>query len=216
MSCYNDYQESYYDTVLDFCDELKDSLLPSVKQELEEKAEKVEKLRSENDKLDRRISELKWDLEVAKESENVILKRLNSTQPYIKTLLTASHKAYSIRTKSVFSNPKCDFCNDKRQVVATAPNGQKETIECSCAKEKHTEYELVEKDVIETGLKDYPLLYIKDVMYQEVELISADKIDKPKPENSSDKWNSYYLFFTTEETAATFASACGWKINKKN
>lgn len=213
MSDNYDFYEKFYDMAENLRSKIEDAILPSVK-------EKMDSLEKERRLYEKENSELEHDLCVLQnriqetESRKVIAKkRLDERYVPVDSLKKIAKEMFSIKVFNVYDKPKCSHCNDRRNVIASAPNGQKKEIPCSCAKEKHTEWMLIPQMVVETGLREWPLLLLTEsgwMKQPEVKFISKENIDRSEPVGYWTGWVEGNLIFSSEETSERYARAAGY------
>ena len=143
--CYEDfefYEQSEREVVFD---EIKDKLIECLPQEIKDELNNLKNenktLKAKNDKLSNELSKLErekananWETDkIRKEVENEFYRK--TIIEVFERLLEDSEVWYAACVPH--EKPKCDLCNEERQMVATYPNGKTVKMECDCARKTY-------------------------------------------------------------------------------
>lgn len=139
MGCY-DY-EDYYNEPSEFevmIDELKQSLMNSVKQEHKDEIERLRKENKELQEIKKNFNNIKSDYELKvselefKESElERKVKRMRLDELFSEEF---SVIMYTPESSVSVMKPKCDKCNSERKIEYKTPSGKTAKEDCICAK----------------------------------------------------------------------------------
>jgi hypothetical protein len=134
-----EYDEEFYNEPNEFdmqIDEFKQSLLTSVKTEYTAEMERLKAENAELQEVKKNFEQIKNDY---KHKEQQLQYDRNNMERTVRgTKLAELMKdldvtLYSADYKSV-QGPKCDNCNDRREIVFTSPSGKQLAEACECAK----------------------------------------------------------------------------------
>lgn len=135
MEYYDFYDEERFDEAFE---EIKDNVRETVKKEI---LEEITRLRKENSELkaikkdfDSKVNEFKWDYENKKrELERKYQEDVKALKKApLKELIELCQQSYYIVTRNWNKPPKCDKCNDQRQLVMIDAYGREHTCRCVC------------------------------------------------------------------------------------
>lgn len=220
MSDTYDFYEKFYDMAETIRGRIEDAVLPSVKEEIDSLEKERRLYEKENSELEHDLCVLQNRIQETESRKVIAKKRLDERYVPVDCLKKIAKEMFSIKVFNVYDKPKCSHCNDRRNVIASAPNGQKKEIPCSCAKDKHTEWMPIPKMIVETGLTDRPLLLLTEsgwMKQPEVKFISKENIDRKKAVDYWTGWVEGNLIFSSEENAERYAVAAGYgkKVDEK-
>lgn len=214
-------EEDFYDEEYDYFDstiaDLKEQLKKEVKQEIQDK---IKTLENENKEL-QDVKE-NWE-EIKQEYENKITELEREKQ---RILDNAKNEIYNATLKDLFENceyfskiyridttyvkrPKCDRCDENRELTVVDCYGRKHKVSCKCVNQKciyiaeeNTRAQIyVQKDAEKDNFlfrinEDSDYCYGRKISKEEV----LEKFDK-------DKVKGYYnTYFTTLEEAQKYAN----------
>lgn len=217
---YYDY-EDYYREPSEFeqqIDELKDSLFNAVKKEHKDKMGKLEK---EN-----------IELQEVKKNWNVLEKDYkDKLQDLQRKIETAERDAKRMRLKDFMSElkqqlwqanssgvyaPKCDKCDDKRQIYFNSPTNKRMSEDCECGKAfskyKPVAYELYSFQQNNNDIGKWYKKPYNDSDYYSEDSKHVDLLVKTEDDFKSIGDRLYSVFFVTEELCQKY---CDIK-NKEN
>jgi hypothetical protein len=127
------YYDDYFDDIEEFdkkIDEFKQSLINAVKQEYQEEIERLRKENSELQGIKNRMEEIE------QEHKNAIIRLKNkereSDRKSLKELLDSTKLIMYKPTQKYEEKPKCEKCNDNRQIEYTSPSGKIQYESCVC------------------------------------------------------------------------------------
>lgn len=210
------YEPSEFDIMMtEFKETIKSNAKQEIKDEiagLKNELATLKEVKENWKKIEQENSRLKLEVQRIKEEAE-----RNANKAKLSELLKYCYvKAYQIDYKSDYIKPKCDKCNEQRNITFYSPNGIRYTEQCECGKRKLTYFP------IETSLYEVHLPYnAKDGRLCPIYLDSRDKDDdymertvnscvEDKSFEEIDKtWKPY---FNTLEYAQAF---CDWKNNKE-
>ena len=213
MSDAYDFYEKFYDMAENLRSKIEDAILPSVKEETDMLRKEKTEYEKENSELEHDLCVLQNRIQEAESRKVIAKKRLDERCVPVDSLKKIAKEMFSIKVFNVYDTPKCSHCNDRRNVIARGPNGQKKEIPCSCAKDKHSEWMLIPQMVIETGLREWPLLLLTEsgwMKQPEVKFISKENIDRTEAVDYWAGWVEGNLIFSSEEAAERYAGAAGY------
>lgn len=213
MSDAYDFYEKFYDMAENLRNRIEDAILPSVKEETDRHAKGKTEYERENSELEYDLRVLQNRIQETASRKVIAKKRLDERYVPVDSLKKIAKEMFSIKVFNVYDKPKCSHCNDRRNVIARAPNGQKKEIPCSCAKDKHTEWMLIPQSVVETGLREWPLLLLTEsgwMKQSEVKFVSKENIDRTEAADHWTGWVEGNLLFSSEEAAEIYARAAGY------
>ena len=213
MSDAYDFYEKFYDMAENLRNRIEDAILPSVKEEIDSLEKERRLYEKENGELEFDLCVLQNRIQETESRKVIAKKRLDERYVPVDSLKKIAKEMFSIKVFNVYDNPKCSHCDGRRNVIASAPNGQKKEIPCSCAKDKHTEWMLIPKMIVETELIDRPLLLLTEngwMKQPEVRFVSKENIDRKEAVDYWAGWVEGNLIFSSEETAERYAKAAGY------
>lgn len=162
--------EDFYNEPSEFeqqIDELKQSLLNSVRDEYKAEMERLRKENAELKPIKERMKEIEWDRKREKdELEHAKRNALNEAKKMRLTELLKDYKSviYTVDSNRIYE-PKCDRCDDDRQVEYKTPLGRTAKEDCSC-KKYTTKYEI--REITASAIEHYSPEYgIKVDYYDE-------------------------------------------------
>lgn len=214
--------EDFYQEPSEFehqIDEFKQSLMNSVRDEY--KAE-MERLRKENEEL--QMVKQAWDnirSEYASKLRELEYKMQNAQKEARNTRFTELMKDFHViayrATTDYQQSPKCDSCNDRRQIKFESPSGKEMFEECDCAKKKRfyapEEFEVAEFTV-NKGADKANVWYRK--RYEDSEYYhSSDYADSIyKTGTPYEEIGNYWgVFFRDKEECQAY---CDWLTDKES
>ena len=208
-----DFYEKFYDIAENLRSRIEDAVLPFVKEGIDSLEKERRLYEQENDELEHDLCVLQNRIQETERRKAIVKKRLDERYVPIDSLKEIAKEMFSIKVFNVYDRPKCTHCNDRRNVIASAPNGQKQEIPCSCAKDKHKEWMLIPQIVVETGLTDWPLLLLTEsgwMKQPEVRFVSKENIDRGEAVDYWAGWVEGNLIFSSEEAAERYAGIAGY------
>lgn len=222
------YDEDFYDDPSDFeaqIDEFKESLAKSVKNGFLQEMERLEKENEELRVIKESFDRIKRDYEKKKQECAMAMREAEQKAKRMKVdEFMERFKTFLWRPGCTYLyGPKCDKCDENRQIEMILPSGKKVNDDCECAKsktkvmvpERMVRYEL--EDIYgmvawyrvceDEGNRYYALDYVWNVSAEETMVEPGTGFDVlEKKENQRD-----ILFPTIEECLAY----CEY-LNKKN
>ena len=145
------YDESPYYDELTY--ELKESLKKSIKEEVLNKMEKLEKENKELLEVKQNYNQIKADFERKKNEYDTKLKDLESEMKKTKLHELVLQMCPSVimyhvyKDRSYYRIPKCDKCNDSRRIVFTSPFGKEFSDDCPYCGEKYRKFIMEEVEL---------------------------------------------------------------------
>lgn len=197
-------------------DELKQSLMNSVKEEY--KAE-MDRLRKENEELQSvkvRMDEIKREhkkslcelSEAKRDALNIV--RREKLSKLLECLYVRVYVPYSYREEL----PKCDKCNERRLIEFKSPSGKQMTEDCSC-KAGDKKYRVEEKVCVEFASNDGKVsAWYKPSDYKDSDhMVSSDYMEKLYDEVPFEKIKNYWVaFFLNKDKCQAY---CDWLTEKE-
>lgn len=211
------YEPSEFDIMMT---EFKETIKSNAKQEIKDEIKylqtelaKLKEVRDNWKKIERENSQLKLEVQKAKENAERDAKNARLEQLLSECIVNVWQACW----KSEYIKPKCDKCDEHRQITFFSPSGRKYTEDCDCAKKKliyHPEETTLQRIHIpfngDRDSKGSPIYLSKQDNNNDyyVETISF-RGDGKSFEELDKTWRPY---FTTLELAQEF---CDWKNNQK-
>ncbi|MCY7484308.1 hypothetical protein [Paenibacillus alvei] len=151
------YDEDFYAEPSEFeeqIDSLKESLMQAVRDEFKSEMDRLRKENEELKPVKERMKQIEWERKREKqELEKIKADAMKEAKKLRITELLKDYRRaiYTVDSKRVYA-PKCEKCDDQRNVEYTTPLGRQAKEECSC-KTYTTKYEL--REVIAGAIEHY-------------------------------------------------------------
>lgn len=221
MSYYDDepyYEPSLADELLmEYQLKMKNVLLDSVKNNIEKVKLENASLKTENNSLQiqvNKINQRERELEIQKQNleREVRRERLSKLMEDFEVVM---YRAYTT-TENL---PKCNKCNEKREITFTSPSGKEMTESCSCDKgiTVYIPYEYICTEFkLDDRYNDKLLIWYKENHennYDWYSYSSSNFVDTVYKDNMKfEELNSYKTYFKSKEECQKY---CDW-LNSDN
>ena len=208
--------DDFYDEPSEFeaeiC-EFKAALREAVKREFLEKMAALEKenaslreFRDKKQEYDRELAKMRREYDAAMASAKREAERMRAND-IVRTLCSTGYRPKAFYTE----RPKCDRCNERRQIVYISPMGRKCTEDCKCAK-KYVHYEPKEVALFQFGVRrgglgsQYFERTEEDRDFDSYSFIA--NLYERNEEKAFDKVNSWNVVFEEEANCKAY---CDWR-----
>lgn len=132
---WNDEPSEYDMMIEDLKESLRESVREEIKDEIESLRNKLAELSDIRDNWSQKVKEL--EKEKCKYQEAARNAGYEAKKTRLSELMESiEHEAWTVRYRYEYIKPKCDKCDDKRQIHFKSPSGRDMSEDCECAKRK--------------------------------------------------------------------------------
>lgn len=160
----------------------------------------LSRMEKELQKIETEMDSLRDEEERRKRLED----RLKSEKP-ARLILAASDTVYAIKRYILYKKPQCGLCSPRREIKASAPNGDSIMIPCSCSGDTEHAFMLIPRTAfVSEGREIFELTQKPDAWHDgEYKVFQAGCLDTTEKDAEKD-WNTP-LFFSSEDKARRYA-----------
>lgn len=136
-------------------------------------------------------------------------------EDFVRILRRLDRTLYLIAAESEMADPKCPYCDERRMITLSAPNGQSTTVPCLCGLHKRKVYYVIPCQAVSLKFNE-TALELQYVFGTRTYVRRHDSVIDPTASDKRVKSTNYIgLSFTTPEKAKAYIESQGWEYSEE-